>query len=69
LIAHLQQYCAQHVDPSHLEKTLYVDTEIFANEFHHDQLSDLQSLAPFGVGNEEPLFLLQSLCLQKIQKV
>jgi single-stranded DNA-specific DHH superfamily exonuclease len=26
-------------------------------------------LAPFGVGNEEPLFLLQSLCLQKIQKV
>jgi single-stranded DNA-specific DHH superfamily exonuclease len=52
-----------------LEKEIFVDTFLTADEWTHELLSQIDQLAPFGEGNPEPRFLLSSVLINKIEKI
>ena len=65
----LQEYCADKIQPSNLEKTLLVDTKIFPEERTTENFSLIEKFAPFGEGNKEPLFLFEAVEVHKVEKV
>jgi len=52
-----------------LIKSVKVDTKIYEHEREDDILSKIDKLAPFGEGNKEPVFLLENVSINKIEKV
>lgn len=46
-----------------------IDTKIYEHEREHHTLNKIDKLAPFGEGNKEPVFLLENVSIQKIEKV
>ena len=66
---HFADYCATHIDDTQLTKTINVDTHITQDEREHSTLHQLNKLAPFGVGNEEPTLIARDCEITKIEKV
>lgn len=50
-------------------RKLSIDTELDINSLTFENLNSLSYLEPFGTGNPEPVFLLKSLELEKIQPI
>lgn len=46
---------------SPLEKVLDIDTEIFIHELSMENWNFIEQFAPFGIGNEKPVFLLRNI--------
>lgn len=69
LIERLQTYCESCITEDNLIKSVSVDTKIYENERDNHTLAKIDKLAPFGEGNEEPMFLLENIAIQKIEKV
>lgn len=69
LIAKLFAYGRQNVRPEDLQKKLIIDTTIYEHERLPETLAKINKLAPFGVGNEEPLFLLKDIEITRAEKV
>ncbi len=69
LIQRFNQYCDAHITDEDLVKSLKVDTKIYAHERENDTLAKLDRLAPFGEGNEEPIFLVENIDIKKVEKV
>jgi len=69
LIERLQTYCESHITEDNLIKSVSVDTKIYENERNSHTLAKINKLAPFGEGNEEPIFLLENITIQKMEKV
>ncbi len=51
------------------KKILYVDTKIYDWELNDSQLNNIQKLAPFGEGNQEPIFLIEQIEVNGVEKV
>jgi single-stranded-DNA-specific exonuclease len=69
IIEHMQQYCSTHITTADLEQPIEVDTLLYDHEWTKDELQGIDQLAPFGVGNEEPLLLLEKLIVTDIERV
>jgi len=69
LILHFQRHCNACISENDLIKTVKVDTKIYQHEREQETLSKIQRLAPFGEGNPEPIFLLENVEIQKVEKV
>ena len=66
---HMEDYCLAHITDADLHRPLDVDTEIYEHERNQETLQDLDKLAPFGIGNEEPLLLLKNVIITDIERV
>lgn len=69
LIQNFSQYCEAIITDELLIKSVKVDTKIYEHEREDDILSKIDKLAPFGEGNKEPIFLLENVSINKIEKV
>ena len=69
LIQKFNDYCEQRISDEHLIKSVKVDTKIYEHERNNTTLINIDRLAPFGEGNEEPIFLLENVTIKKIEKV
>jgi single-stranded-DNA-specific exonuclease len=69
LIKRFNDHCEQCISDDHLIKSVSVDTRIYEHERDNHTLTKIDKLAPFGEGNEEPIFLLENVSIQKIEKV
>jgi len=65
----MQQYCNTHITSADLEQPIQVDTLMYDHEWTNNELQGIDQLAPFGIGNEEPLLLLQNLIVTDIERV
>lgn len=65
----LEQDVAAHMKPDQLVPTLAVDAILQASavtkDFHHQ----LSALEPYGMGNPEPLFLIEDVTLENMRRV
>ncbi len=57
----LKQYAAQHLDPDDLVPWFLVDGEIQPQDLEALNLEQYRKLAPFGMGNPTPVFLLRGV--------
>ena len=69
LIKRFNNHCDQCINDDHLIKSVSVDTRIYEHERDNAILVKIDQLAPFGEGNEEPIFLLENVHVKKIEKV
>ncbi len=69
LIERFNTYCEARITEDHLIKSVGVDTKIYEHERNNHTLTQIDRLAPFGEGNEEPIFLFEDIAIQKIEKV
>jgi single-stranded-DNA-specific exonuclease len=52
---------ASHLNADQLEPILPIDAELFLEEVSEGMLAQYEALAPFGMGNPQPLFLLRGV--------
>ena len=64
-----QNYCQSRITSEQLEKVIQVDTCLLSHEWNAEELSEIEQLAPFGEGNQEPNFLLEGIKVEKVEKV
>jgi len=60
---------ARHAREAPFVRRCAIDAQLRAAEITPDLLSDLNRLRPFGVGNEEPLFLLSNVRVSAISRI
>lgn len=48
-----------------LEAEIYIDNKIVAGEITLDLIEDIEKMKPFGIGNEEPIFLIKNLTVNE----
>ncbi|HEX7520038.1 MAG TPA: hypothetical protein VF325_07110, partial [Candidatus Deferrimicrobium sp.] len=60
---------ARHAQETPFVRRWTIDAKLRVDEITPDLLSDLDRLRPFGVGNEEPLFLLPNVRVAAISRI
>jgi single-stranded-DNA-specific exonuclease len=69
LIERFKAYCEENIKEENMIKIIKVDTKLYAHEWNHETLQHIEKLAPFGEGNTEPVFSIENISIQKIEKV
>ena len=69
LIKSFNTHCDGCISEHNLIKSVKVDTKIYEHEWEDQILNQVDKLAPFGEGNKEPVFLMENISIQKIEKV
>ncbi|MCX6824212.1 MAG: single-stranded-DNA-specific exonuclease RecJ [candidate division SR1 bacterium] len=69
IIQKFSEYCENIITDDHLIKSVKVDTKIYEHERNNETLENIEKFAPFGEGNKEPVFLLENVSINKIEKV
>ncbi len=69
LIKNMHTHCNQCISEKDIVKSVKVDTKIYEHEWDNDVFDKIDQLAPFGEGNKEPIFLLENVQINKIEKV
>lgn len=62
-------YCNDVVNESDIKKIVKIDTKIYHDEWNVETLSQLTRLAPFGEWNKEPVFMVEDIQIQRVEKV
>jgi len=57
----LHEFIAGIIDVTDMRRSLYLDAEVMLQDINKKFMRDLQSLEPFGAGNQEPLFLISDV--------
>jgi len=65
----LYAYGKQSIHDDMMHQSLEVDTKLYHHEMNQETVKSINKLAPFGEGNEEPLFLIEDLTLTHVEKV
>ena len=65
----LQEYARSKVREEDLLRSIDVDTKLYAHELTMETVRHINSLAPFGQGNEAPLFLIDQMVITHAEKV
>ncbi len=65
----LERDVAKHLQPELLVPTLAVDAILPPSAVTHAFCNHLSSLEPYGMGNPEPLFLIENIQLQNMRRV
>jgi single-stranded-DNA-specific exonuclease len=55
------EYAARHLSAANLQPTVEIDAELLLEEVNTRMLTQYESLAPFGMGNPQPLFILRGV--------
>ena len=66
---YFKDYCNACITEDNLIKIFTIDTVIYPHEWNDSTLRQINKLAPFGEGNQEPIFLLEKLQINRIEKV
>lgn len=69
VISIFQKHCEDGISEEQLERVSVVDTILLPHERNHEELSEIESLAPFGEGNGEPNFLFEKIKVERVEKV
>ena len=51
------------------DEDVLVDSELYVREVTRETANAINSLAPFGVGNEKPVFVLHNIIPEKITRL
>lgn len=65
----IENYINENYDNSYFKKKISIDSEINDDLVSFETLNFIDTLAPFGPGNEEPIFLLRKLSIYEIKKI
>ncbi len=65
----LEAYTHEHISEEIMRKTLDVDTKLHHHELSQETVHLISQFAPFGEGNEEPLFLIEDMTITNVEKV
>jgi single-stranded-DNA-specific exonuclease len=65
----LNEFADQTLTPEMLQPVLWIDAELQPDEVNWQMYDMLQKLAPFGMGNPEPIFLMQHLLVRRLDVV
>jgi len=65
----LSEIAARHARETPFVRRRSIDARLRVDEITQDLVSDLDRLRPFGVGNEEPLFLLQNVRIAAVSRI
>lgn len=69
VIGIFQDYCEKTINPDDLEKLTLIDTILLDHERNDEELRDIAYLAPFGEGNQEPVFLLENIKIHRAEAI
>ena len=69
LKAHFIDYANENISDDELIKVVDIDTELLHHEWDHTILSQIDKLEPFGMWNQEPIFLIQWCIVSSCGKV
>lgn len=69
LIERFEAYCQSSIQDVDIVKIVKVDTKVYGHEWNNETLAQIQKLAPFGEKNPEPVFILEDITIQKVEKV
>lgn len=69
VIGIFQEYCEKTINPDDLEKLTLIDTILLDHERNDEELRDIAYLAPFGEGNQEPVFLLENIKIHRAEAI
>jgi len=64
-----EDYCNKKIKKTELKKIINIDTKLHKSEWKFTELSKLQRLAPFGEWNTEPIFLLEEIMIDNVEKI
>ena len=64
-----EEHCDECITPDQLEKVTMIDTIILPHEWNYEELCEIECLAPFWEGNNEPNFLFENIAVQRVEKV
>lgn len=65
----LEELSKKSISEKLLQRSIKIDTEIFIKNINEDFYKDLLRLAPFGVGNPQPVFLTKNLLVSEMKIV
>lgn len=65
----LYEYATNTITEEMTDKIMDIDTKLYHHELSQETLNLITRLAPFGEGNEEPLFLIEDLTISNVEKV
>ncbi len=57
----MNEYCFRKMDRKSLVPSIYYDEELSLSDIDHHLMSEIERLAPFGLGNPTPVFRLNNL--------
>lgn len=69
VVQQLFAYARENIDQTLLQKSLNIDCWLPIKLVNEQMVSSLQKLAPFGQANPEPLFALENLEVQDVQRI
>ena len=69
LCAQLTTYTKSRICEEDLQRSIDVDTILYPHEMTMETVMDISGLAPFGQGNEAPLFLINEMTITHAEKV
>ena len=64
-----EDHCEECITPENLEKVTIIDTVLLPHEWNYEELSEIENLAPFWEGNNEPNFLFENVKVERVEKV
>lgn len=65
----LYTYTKEKISEDMLDRSIQIDTYLYPHEMNMDTLKIINNLAPFGEGNEEPVFLMDEMTIVNVEKV
>ncbi len=63
------EYAKKHIKKEDIQKKTIIDTKIYPHEINQDNISKIQKLSPYWEWNPEPVFLIENLIFENIEKV
>lgn len=69
LIQKVQEYGADKIKKIEIQKTINIDTKLHERDIHKNELRNISKLEPFGIWNEEPVFLVENYEVEGIEKI
>lgn len=65
----LRAHAREHLDPALLEPRLGIDAKLGVGDLSWELLDEVEQLAPFGVGNPAPLFMIEGCPVERIRPI
>jgi len=65
----MTDFAEKNFQPASLKRTLEIDCELQPDEINEGLMKFMEQMEPFGVGNEQPMFLLRNVSHQFLKRV
>lgn len=68
-VLELQSHASQHIGQNDLNPVVNIDCALALTDFTRENAQKVENFAPFGIGNPEPIFLLEDVVIQDTKTV